>query len=454
MTREQITGVVLALMLSGVSPAHGDDVGEPEAWGVRAYDAAVLLEVTGFPDCLEDARSCRARRWSLTAPAMRTSEATVLVAAPAGALSGALRVTLRLPGEVAPRGVVQIPIPLRLGVAVLAVEGTASPSIIERLPPVPVGPEGRLDDLLPSVAGERVVWILSRSPQDPTAPPQPLHGRLVSPDPGPGTSPAPGLIGVDLQGAVHQGGGFVCDDQGAFLGLLERVGDGWVLVPEHRVRGALAVAVGAVKSGTVDTTPGESPAFGVLSALEAFTSYQATGATDGPGADIVVDGEGTTLEPAAQRLLETAYCRSQQAWRSLVDARANQNTDHVELLSEYWEWIQSSFFRQLQGCLAQETGTTVLLSCFACYPSSPHRASRPSPSPLFTGDLYFRLVACDEAGLRRFCTECLLYERYEDLLIHSGLEDERLRLLLPFVRRIDSEVFKHRLEPTCEKERP
>ena len=69
---------------------------------------------------------------------------------------------------------------------------------------------------------------------------------------------------------------------------------------------------------------------------------------------------------------------------------------------------------------------------------------------MFNEDLYFRLVACDEAGLRRFCAECLLYERYEDLLDHTGLEDERLRRLLPFVRRIDREVFGQRLEPTCE----
>ena len=156
-----------------------------------------------------------------------------------------------------------------------------------------------------------------------------------------------------------------------------------------------------------------------------------------------------TLGPEAQQLLGAAYCRAQRVWRRLVDSRADTNADHVELLTEYWEWIQSSSFRELQGCLAKETGSTVLLSCFACHPPSPHRAARQSPSPLFTEALYFRLVACDEVGLRQFCTECLLYERYEDLLIRSGLEDEWLRRLLPFVRDIDLEVFGHRLEPTC-----
>ncbi|MFH1532506.1 MAG: hypothetical protein ABIK09_17415 [Pseudomonadota bacterium] len=32
----------------------------------------------------------------------------------------------------------------------------------------------------------------------------------------------------------------------------------------------------------------------------------------------------------------------------------------------------------------------------------------------------------------------------------AGLEDERLRRLLPFVRRIDREVFGQRLEPACQ----
>ena len=453
-TSRIIVGVILALSLLSPTFARGDDSVTSESWGVRAYDAAVLLEVTGFPDCQADAVSCRSRHWSLTVPAMRTPEAAVFVAAPAGALLGALRATLRLPGEVAPREVVQVPIPSRLGIAVLVVAGSPSSSTTERLPPIPVQAEGQGGRSVLSMDGDEVVWILSRSLQDPAAPAQTLSGRLVYPDSGPGESTVSRQIRVEPEGTVSEGGGFVCDVQGAFIGLIGRAGETWVLVPKDRISQALALAAVAVRAGIVDTTPGRSPAIGVLDALEAFVAYRATGAADGANADIIVDERGTTLRPAAKRLLETAHCKAQQAWRSLVEARADQNTDHVELLTEYWEWVQSPSFHDLQGCLGRESGTAVLLSCFVCYPPSPHRAVRRSPSPLFTEALYFRLLACDDVGLRTFCAECLLYERYEDLMDHAGLEDEWLLRLLPFVRHIDREVFGHRLEPECDAKRP
>ncbi len=245
----------------------------------------------------------------------------------------------------------------------------------------------------------------------------------------------------------------VCDDQGGFLGLLARAGDRWTLIPAGRVGEALFLAAGAVRTGATAPDLSRDLAGRVLGAWLTYVAFRATGASTPAVSDVVVDGAKTTLETGPRQLLEAAYCKAQRAWRGLVDMRTDQNADHVELLSEYWEWVQSPAFRALQACLAQETGTTVLLSCFACHPPSPHRVTRPSPSPMFTEDLYFRLVTCDEAGMRRFCTECLLYERYEDLLIHSGLEDERLRRLLPFVRRIDREVFRHRLEPACEETR-
>ena len=223
-----------------------------------------------------------------------------------------------------------------------------------------------------------------------------------------------------------------------------------VLVGSAQVEQALAAAAAAVESGAVDIGAQRARAAGILAARDAYAAFRAKGVAEAAESDVILDTGGTTLAPAAVALLETAWCRTQQAWRRLVEGRADRNADHVDLLSEYWEWVQSAPFAGVQACLAEATGTTVLLSCFACHPASPHRAARRSPSSLFTEPLYFRLMGCDEVGLRRFCTECLLYERYEDLLVHAGLEDEWLRRLLPFVRRVDQEVFGHRIEPNCD----
>ncbi len=407
----------------------------PEPWGNKAYDAAALLQVTGFPTCQEDGGACALDRWPITAPIMRDADSRLFIAVPAGAIAGALRVRLRMPGEAEDREAYPVPVPPRFGVAVLVVDGGLPEQRLDQLPPIPARVAPAAGPGKPDSAEARV-WVLSRSPELPAAPAQPIAGRLVP-------------TGVEMDGPVPAGGGFVCDDHGAFLGLLARAGDRWTLIPSGRVGEALLLASGAVRTGATNAGGSQALAGGVLGAWLTWVAYRASGATATGASDVVVDEAQTTLETGPRQLLETAYCRAQRAWRGLVDARTDQNADHVELLSEYWEWVQAPGFRKLQACLAAETGTTVLLSCFACHPPSPHRATRPSPSPMFTEDLYFRLVGCDEAGTRRFCTECLLYERYEDLLIHSGFEDERLRRLLPFVRRIDREVFRHRLEPLC-----
>lgn len=253
--------LLLCLSLWGIPSAGAAEAVPETAWGLRAYDAAALVEVTGFPECSEDGAPCALRTWTLTAPVLLDRESRMLVAAPAGALAGALRITLRLPGEAEDREAFQIPLPARLGVAALLVDGTLPPRAGDRLPSIPAGGDGPDGDLVPQDA--TAVWILARTPGVPDAPARPIPGHVVPP------------------------------------------------------------------------------------------------------------------------------------------------------------------------------------------PPAPHRAARQSPSPMFTEELYFRLVACDEAGTHGFCTECLLYERYEDLLIHAGLQDERLRRLLPTVRRIDREVFRHRLEPLC-----
>ena len=442
-------GLFLSLAIAGLSSNVVAAESSSESWGIRAYDAAVLLDVTGFPDCHTEPLICQPRRWTVTAPAMRTADSEILVAAPAGALAGALRVSALLPGDPVPHEATQVPVPSRLGVAVLVIGGERAGEVLGRLPPVPGPPDGTGGEA-PSPRRDAPVWILSRSTHTPHAPAQPYPGWSVSPALRGREVVASGSMGIEFSGPEPQGGGFVCDDRGTFLGLMGRAGDRWVLIPEDRVGRALVVAAGAVRAGTVDQTTGRASAAAILAAWEAYSAFRATGPPLPEEADVMVDEGETTLEPAAQKLLASAYCQAQGAWRGLVDARADRNADHVDLLREYWEWVQFPSFRGLLGCLAQETGTTVLLSCFACHPPTPHRATRRSPSPLFTEDLYYRLVVCDEEGLRRFCTECLLYERYEDLLIHSGLEDDWLRRVLPFVRRIDLEVFGHRLEPVCE----
>jgi hypothetical protein len=443
------TGLLLCLCLGAVAPGRAGETVPPEAWGLRAYEAAALVEVTGFPECPEDGGACVLRTWTLTAPVLLDAGSRMLLAVPAGALANALRVTLRLPGETAARDAFQVPVPLRFGVAVLGVGGTLPEQAADRLPPVAGGWDGA-DTAAPPPAKATPIWILLRTPGVPDAPARTVSGHLVPPAPPPGRAVQSFPVAVETGDPLPEGGGVVCDDRGRFLGLRARLGEGWILVPARRVGEALTLAAGAVRSGAAGPATARNLADGVLGAWSAYTAFRATGGAGGPVSDVVVDGAETTLATGPRRLLEAASCRAQRAWRGLVDARTDQNADHVELLGEYWEWIQSPGFRTLQSCLARETGTTVLLSCFACHPPSPHRAMRQSPSSLFTEDLYFRLVDCDEVGTRRFCAECLLYERYEDLLIHSGFEDERLRRLLPFVRRIDREVFRHRLEPACE----